>query len=103
MYILYSDVYIVLDVYIVFRCIYCIQMYICIPRLRNSTWTTLLSFNKVPLSTVLDESLRRDKLYPILTPDHLQAIDRRLKFIIATVEQCIREHSIHTVLIDVWK
>ena len=70
-------------------------------RLRNSTWSVLQSVAKGPyLSNILDSSMKRDVLYPILTTDHLQAIDRRLNDILRTVEHCVMTHGQNIVLVD---
>ena len=72
--------------------------------MRQSTWERLQQFvqSGQSLSGVLDDSLRRDPLYPILTAQHLEAIDRRYAIIMGTVEQCIARHGRETVLVDMW-
>ncbi len=72
-------------------------------RLRSSTWIRLQSVFKAPLSMLLDNSMQRDVIYPILSNGHLEAIDRRLLEIIRTIEHCILTHGEHKVLFDVWK
>ena len=54
------------------------------------------------LSEVLDRSLRRDPLWPILTQDHLRAIDRRLKTIMQVVDGCIKKHGKDETIVDTW-
>ena len=77
-------------------------MYLC--RLRNSTWTTLQTLHKNgPLSRLLDESMKQDPVYPILTTKHLQAVDRRLNKIMETVRYCIKQHGETTVLFNKWR
>ncbi len=72
-------------------------------RLRNSTWSKLNFLHENgPLSEVLDRSLRRDPVYPILTQEHLTAIDRRLSIVIHTVHQCIQSLSRDTVIVSSW-
>jgi hypothetical protein len=51
-------------------------------------------------SKVLDESLKIDPLYPILTQDHLKAVDRRLEKIFLEVNKCIDKFSPTQVVID---
>lgn len=72
-------------------------------RLRNSTWLRLLSLRREGLSPLLDKSLQRDPLYPIITPDHLIAIDRRLDKLIDLVQQCIDKHGSNAVLFNTWR
>jgi hypothetical protein len=46
--------------------------------------------------------MERDPLYPILTRQHLDAIDRRLKLVVATIKKCMEHHGRETVLVDSW-
>ena len=73
-------------------------------RFRSSTWQRLAepSVERLSLSELLDWSMRRDPLWPILTPAHLKAIDRRLGIIINTVQQCIDQHGREKVIVDNW-
>lgn len=73
-------------------------------RVRRSTWDRLEVFSASDerLSEVLEESLRRDPLTPILTRQHLDAIDRRLQLIVTAIEQCIARHGKNVVLVDSW-
>ncbi|CAL9698905.1 unnamed protein product [Knipowitschia caucasica] len=50
----------------------------------------LLSRPQYRLSDVLRESLELDPLRPILTPPHLQALDRRLHTVLRAVQRCVR-------------
>lgn len=68
-------------------------------------WEKLQSLehsNEGTLSQILDRSLRRDPIYPILSADHLVAIDRRLVIVVAAVRQCIDSQGSNTVLVDSW-
>ena len=73
-------------------------------RFRSSTWQRLaeLSVERLSLSELLDRSMRRDPLWPILTPAHLKAIDRRLAIVINAVVKCIEQHGRDTVIVDNW-
>ncbi len=51
---------------------------------------------------MLDESLKRDPLYPILTASHLKAIDRRHGIVLDTIAACIADHSMATVVVEDW-
>ncbi len=82
-------------------------LFYCFPnifRFRSSTWQRLaeLSVERVSLSELLDRSMRRDPLWPILTPLHLKAIDRRLAIIVNAVQKCIEQHGRDTVIVDNW-
>lgn len=86
-------------------CLTCCQFNISyIFRFRSSTWQRLakLSVERESLSELLDRSMRRDPLWPILTPAHLKAIDRRLATIINAVQKCIEQHGRDTVIVDNW-
>lgn len=74
-------------------------------RLRETTWQKLLSLQSSkegPLSKVLDKSLKRDPVYPILTKNHLEAMDRRHTIIVKAVELCIKKHGRDTVIVSSW-
>ena len=68
--------------------------------IRFSTWQTLLSLQNSILSTVLKEVLLADPLQPILTSQHLQAIDRRLEKVLHEVEKCIQANGLKTVIFE---
>ena len=53
-----------------------------------------------PLSLVLERSLQRDPLYPILTKSHLEGVDRRHAAVMSTVEECIKRKGYSTVIIN---
>lgn len=70
-------------------------------RLRRSTWAKLLQLKQQgPLSLILERSLKRDPLYPILTQDNLVAIDRRHRLTIDHVMKCIAQYGNSTVIVD---
>ena len=73
-------------------------------RVRESTWERVqeLLASDTSLSQKLDQSLRRDPVYPILTAQHLEAIDRRMAIIDKTVRQCFSRHGRETVLVAKW-
>ena len=72
-------------------------------RIRSSTWQRLAELAMgEPLSMVLDRSMQRDPLWPILTPAHLQAIDRRLGIIASEVQRCTGTHGRQNVIFDTW-
>nr|XP_003201806.4 pseudokinase FAM20A-like [Danio rerio] len=53
----------------------------------------LLSSSEYLLSDVMRESLSRDALSPVLTEEHLQALDRRLKHTLLAVDTCVDKHG----------
>lgn len=71
-------------------------------KLRNSTWEKLRHLKTQGLSQLLDKSLKRDPLYPVLTQPHLSAIDRRLDVFISEVLKCIQQYGRSNVLFDKW-
>lgn len=74
-------------------------------RVRRSTWEHLESLSTShdgTLAQVLEESLKRDPLHPILSHPHLEAIDRRFLIVMATIQECISEHSASVVVVDSW-
>ncbi|XP_077285678.1 glycosaminoglycan xylosylkinase homolog [Arctopsyche grandis] len=61
--------------------------------LRLSTWKRLKLLSGGYLTTTLSELLSEELGGPVLTELHLQAMERRLLTIYATVEACITEHG----------
>lgn len=70
----------------------------CIFRLRRTTWERLLYFSGGTLTELLDQLTKRDLLYPLLTPDHNKAMDRRMLMLFAAVEMCFDRHGKDNVL-----
>lgn len=72
-------------------------------RILRSTWNTLNSLNNrkdKPLSETLKDSLNFDPLSPILTQNHLDALDRRLGKIVEHVNKCISKNGEDIVLVE---
>ena len=74
-------------------------------KLRHSTYTRLKSFstessNSSSLSRLLDKRLEKDPLHPLLTEDHLSAIDRRVKRILITMGLCFDREGRENVLMS---
>ncbi len=71
------------------------------PRIKRSTLVrlTLLARSEYRLSDVMRESLSRDPLTPVLTEDHLQALDRRLAQVLRAVGACVKKLGQTRVLI----
>ena len=72
-------------------------------KLRQSTYTKLKTFSTEStdansLSRRLVERTEKDPLHPLLTDDHLVAIDRRLKRILTTVDMCFDREGRENVL-----
>ena len=84
--------------------IHCIILYIIlflsVYRIRNVTWTRLLSLKSQGLSRTLDKLLHSDPIYPILTQAHLDAIDRRHHTLINVINECIKELGASSVIIN---
>lgn len=71
-------------------------------RIRNTTWTTLKSLTDGPLSKMLDDSLKDDLLYPVLSKEHLIAIDRRHVTILQEIDNCIERYGKDIVIFNDW-
>ena len=48
----------------------------------------------------MDESLKLDPLYPILTEDHLKAVDRRLETVLLEISKCTENFLPTQVIVD---
>lgn len=66
-----------------------------ISRLRKSTYLRLqlLAKEDYQLSSLMEESLLRDRLSPILIQPHLQAMDRRLRLVLQVLAGCIEKEG----------
>ena len=67
---------------------------------RYSTYLKLNSLYKQQFSKLLDESLKSDPLYPILTVHHLKAIDRRMVIVLNEIFKCTQRFNIPQVIVD---
>ncbi|XP_046918023.2 glycosaminoglycan xylosylkinase [Dermatophagoides farinae] len=63
--------------------------------LRRFAFTTSSQFN---LSAIIRQLLSNDQLWPLLTDRHLQALDRRLRMIMASIELCFDTYQKNYVL-----
>lgn len=68
--------------------------------LRFSTYIKLKDLYEKKFSKLLNESLKNDPLYPILTDLHLKAVDRRLIKIFLQLTDCINKYPIPQVIVD---
>ncbi|XP_076455405.1 glycosaminoglycan xylosylkinase-like [Babylonia areolata] len=66
--------------------------------IRYGTWQMLQSLRNRILSSVLREVLFSEPVAPVLTADHLQAMDRRLENVLQEVEQCIEDNGLKSVI-----
>jgi len=59
--------------------------------IRHSTLSMLLSYHvdPVPLSRALNRSLSNDPINPVLTNQHLEAVDRRVGLVLQVVRECL--------------
>lgn len=69
-------------------------------RIRNSTWSRLLTLVNLGLSHTLDKLLQTDPIYPVLTQPHLQSIDRRHHTLIDVINQCIKQLGASSVIVN---
>uniref|UniRef100_A0A671XFS5 FAM20C golgi associated secretory pathway kinase n=1 Tax=Sparus aurata TaxID=8175 RepID=A0A671XFS5_SPAAU len=69
-------------------------------RLRKSTYLRLqlLAKEDYQLSALMEESLLRDRLSPILIQPHLQAMDRRLRLVLQVLVGCIEKEGYINVI-----
>ncbi len=68
--------------------------------IRYSTFLRLKYLFKNKFSKLLDESLKSDPLYPILTVSHLKSVDRRINLIFNELIKCVEKFPTPQVVID---
>lgn len=68
--------------------------------IRYSTFNQMKYLYRNKFSKLLDKSLMVDSLYPILTINHYEAVDRRLRIILNTVNECVERYSPVQVVVD---
>lgn len=66
-----------------------------VSRVRKSTYLRLqlLAKEEYQLSSLMEESLLRDRLSPVLIQPHLQAMDRRLRLVLQVLAGCIEKEG----------
>ncbi|XP_004705927.1 extracellular serine/threonine protein kinase FAM20C [Echinops telfairi] len=71
-------------------------------RIRRSTYLRLqlLAKEEYKLSLLMAESLRRDRVAPVLFPLHLEALDRRLRLVLQAVGACVDKGGLRSVVED---
>ncbi|XP_017339495.1 extracellular serine/threonine protein kinase FAM20C [Ictalurus punctatus] len=71
-------------------------------RVRRSTYLRLqlLAKEEYQLSSLMEESLVRDHLSPILIRPHLQALDRRLRLALNVLAECVEKEGYSAVVED---
>uniref|UniRef100_A0A665W0J1 Extracellular serine/threonine protein kinase FAM20C-like n=1 Tax=Echeneis naucrates TaxID=173247 RepID=A0A665W0J1_ECHNA len=64
-------------------------------RVRKSTYLRLqlLAKEEYQLSSLMEESLLRDRLSPVLIQPHLQAMDRRLRLVLQVLAGCVEKEG----------
>ncbi|XP_072453906.1 extracellular serine/threonine protein kinase FAM20C [Notamacropus eugenii] len=69
-------------------------------RIRKSTYLRLqlLAKEEYKLSDLMEESLLKDKIAPILYQLHLEALDRRLRIVLQAVRDCIEKDGYNSVV-----
>ncbi|XP_060685645.1 glycosaminoglycan xylosylkinase isoform X2 [Hemiscyllium ocellatum] len=68
--------------------------------IRVSTWNRLNYLKNGVLSTAMRTAMSHDPINPVLTDAHLDAMDRRLMAVIATIKQCIEQFGTDSVLVE---
>ncbi|XP_026345808.1 extracellular serine/threonine protein kinase FAM20C [Ursus maritimus] len=71
-------------------------------RVRKSTYLRLqlLAKEEYRLSLLMAESLRKDRVAPILYQPHLEALDRRLRIVLQAIRDCVEKDGPHSVVED---
>ncbi|KAB0348011.1 hypothetical protein FD754_012868 [Muntiacus muntjak] len=71
-------------------------------RIRRSTYLRLqlLAKEEHRLSLLMAESLRADRVAPVLFQPHLEALDRRLRIVLRAVRDCVEKDGLHSVVED---
>lgn len=71
-------------------------------RIRKSTYLRLqlLAREEYKLSLLMAESLRQDRVAPVLFQPHLQALDRRLRLVLQAVGTCVEKGGLGHVVQD---
>ncbi|KAM9384452.1 glycosaminoglycan xylosylkinase isoform 1-T1 [Pholidichthys leucotaenia] len=67
---------------------------------RVSTWNRLNLLRNGALSSAMRQALAFDPIHPVLTEQHLAALDRRLSGIMTTVKQCMEAQGPDNTLIE---
>ncbi|KAJ4932307.1 hypothetical protein JOQ06_010732 [Pogonophryne albipinna] len=69
-------------------------------RVKKSTYVRLqlLAKEEFRLSVLMEESLLRDRLSPVLLQRHLQALDRRLRLVLQVLEGCVEKEGYANVV-----
>ena len=68
--------------------------------MRYSTFLRLKYLYTNNFASLLDESLKADPLYPILTQAHLRAVNRRIFVILDELNKCVGNFKPNEVLVD---
>nr|KAF6479916.1 FAM20C golgi associated secretory pathway kinase [Molossus molossus] len=71
-------------------------------RIRRSTYLRLqlLAKEEYKLSLLMAESLRQDRVAPVLFQPHLEALDRRLRLVLQAVGDCVGKDGLGRVVDD---
>lgn len=71
-------------------------------RVKKSTHLRLqlLAREELKLSSLMAESLLRDRLTPVLIRPHLEAMDRRLRLVLKVLSDCIEKEGYTAVVED---
>ncbi|XP_059171966.1 glycosaminoglycan xylosylkinase-like [Physella acuta] len=69
-------------------------------KIRSSLWQRLLALQDGILSKVLEGVLSHDPIAPVLTRQHLEALDRRLVTVLEQIQLCLDKFGISAVVTD---
>lgn len=70
--------------------------------IRYSTFIKLVKLYLGPekLSMLMWNSMKKDRVHPVLTENHVRALDRRVVKILTAVHDCIQSNPYTDVIID---
>lgn len=67
---------------------------------RYTTYERIKWLYQTQFSKLLNKSLKSDPIFPVLTDDHLRAVDRRLEIIFRELMNCTRRFPADQVIVD---
>lgn len=68
--------------------------------IRVSTWNRLNYLKNGVLKSAFKSAMAHDPISPVLSDAHLDALEQRLRSVLATVKQCTDQFGLDTVLVE---
>lgn len=69
--------------------------------LRTSTYNMLNKYRD-NIGNILDNSMRNDPIYPVISEDHIRAMNLRMEDIFDVIEGCLDNYMPDQVIVDEW-